>query len=466
VQDHLSMLMKGVGPWNRWREDNPRITPRFASAEIQGINLAHAKLRNADLRRAKIQGVNLTQADLSGAMMQGVDLTGADLSGAHMIRADLTGARLKHAQMSFVEAIDATFRAADLWAVSLYNAHLLRADFREARLETADMQRVGAHEAQFERAKMHRVNLREARLNGARLDNVDLRSAILQYATLDDAHLTHSKLWDVQRAGWSIKGIECAGVFWDKDAATLTRYGPGRFERLHADSATIELRYPDGITQFELHSLPLLLHKLASQHADGNFRLRSIEETADGATVVLVVEEMGGSALQTWQDSALRLQEAQLEARRNKSLVSLYQAQVELLTEKIFPTLLEATKMKRITFNAPVGAYFDGGTHEGITINQSLAEPMSVKRVVSEVMEHWKELSLPRERLTSLEQAARRAQDQLKSPSEDSSVLHEALKTIRNVLEEAAGSMMSTAIYPTITTSWLPFLAKTLDGFR
>ena len=74
-------------------------------ANLQGADLDHSRLRGANLRHAKMEGAslwraNLRDADLSYAGLQRAKLDHADLSGANLHNADLTGASLWGALLS------------------------------------------------------------------------------------------------------------------------------------------------------------------------------------------------------------------------------------------------------------------------------------------------------------------------------------------------------------------------------
>jgi len=46
---HVRILREqGVGAWNRWREQNPDMTPDFRDADLRGLTLVGADLRLAD----------------------------------------------------------------------------------------------------------------------------------------------------------------------------------------------------------------------------------------------------------------------------------------------------------------------------------------------------------------------------------------------------------------------------------
>jgi uncharacterized protein YjbI with pentapeptide repeats len=78
VDEHLSILKKGVTAWNNWRALNPNIRPDLTNA-----NLTNANLKDANLTRANLRSADLTRANLPRAI-----LTDANLKDANLTRAD------------------------------------------------------------------------------------------------------------------------------------------------------------------------------------------------------------------------------------------------------------------------------------------------------------------------------------------------------------------------------------------
>lgn len=61
-EEHLGILNQGVAAWNKWRKENPKITPNLQKTDLQRADLADANLRGANLR-----GTNVTQEQLDQA---------------------------------------------------------------------------------------------------------------------------------------------------------------------------------------------------------------------------------------------------------------------------------------------------------------------------------------------------------------------------------------------------------------
>ena len=91
-KEHLRILNQGVEVWNRWREENPGITPDLEGADLSDADIRRANLSDAGLSHVNLSGANLIKAELFNANLTAADLTRAELSGASLSEADLTDA--------------------------------------------------------------------------------------------------------------------------------------------------------------------------------------------------------------------------------------------------------------------------------------------------------------------------------------------------------------------------------------
>jgi hypothetical protein len=432
--EHLAIL-KDVDTWNEWRKLNPEIAPDLSDADLHEAHLAHA-----NLSETKLEGANLVRATLTEA-----DLTSADLANAWLSHATLTRACLFQAGLN---------------ASHCRGAYFGQADLREAPLRWADLR-----EANFSRAKLCWTYLEMANLQGAYLAGADLSHAVLYEARLTDAILdgailTGAGLWETMRSGWSIKGVICERASWDSVGVKVIEYAPGEFERLYTGAPTIELHYKKGISRFELNTLPLLMHRLAADHPGCVFHLRSVEESAGGVNVVIVVEE--GNAEELHKD-ALRLQELQIRARLSEERELRMERLVEKMATEFFgavPKIVEAAKVNRVSLSGGtinIGK-IGGGSHDVIALN----DLTTVEKVMSEILSRRTELNLPSTALAQLERSIQEIQTELTAKRPARTAIHAPLKTVRNILEGAAGSAIATAVWPTITNSWLPAVTKFL----
>lgn len=169
--------------------------------------------------------------------------------------------------------------------------------------------------ADLRKASFIDADLASANLRGTDLQDVSLQASRLIYANFDSANLTRDCLWETQRAGWSIKGIICKSVYWDKDGKEETFYSPGEFERLFADKTKVKLFYKDGINPLEIATIPALIKHLEDSHPGCSLRLISIHEDSGGVVVELAIEDVGDKS----QDQ-LRQLKAEIEVTAQRAI--------------------------------------------------------------------------------------------------------------------------------------------------
>ena len=98
--EHLALLRQGAAVWNKWREQNPDVTPNLIEAKLSRADLSRADLSGADLSGADLSFGDLIEANLSRTDLSFVDLGGADLSFGDLSEANLSGAYLSGANLS------------------------------------------------------------------------------------------------------------------------------------------------------------------------------------------------------------------------------------------------------------------------------------------------------------------------------------------------------------------------------
>jgi Pentapeptide repeats (8 copies) len=77
IEEHLSILKRGVKYWNKWRAENSHIVPDLSKANLSGANL-----RKANLIRATLITSNFTKAELSDCSIYGISAWNVTLDGA------------------------------------------------------------------------------------------------------------------------------------------------------------------------------------------------------------------------------------------------------------------------------------------------------------------------------------------------------------------------------------------------
>ena len=107
-KEHLRILNQGVEVWNRWREENPGITPDLEGADLSDAGLSHVNLSGANLSEAELFNANLSGANLTRAELSAANLIKAELFNANLTAADLTRAELSGASLSEADLTDAT----------------------------------------------------------------------------------------------------------------------------------------------------------------------------------------------------------------------------------------------------------------------------------------------------------------------------------------------------------------------
>lgn len=362
--------------------------------------------------------VNLTQARLRGRKLVGANLNAGDLSGAI-----LSGANLSR-------------------------ANLAKADLRRANLSFAD-------------------------LTDADLSDADLRSANLQYAYLDRSTAHGIRLWESQRAGWTVREIRCERAFWDTDGKVATSYPPGEFEKLHSDRTFIELLYPGGILPFELNTLPALMHHLAILHPGSNLRLKSIEEIASsdglGRSAKISLSVGGGdqNVLETLRAEAQLVYSAQLALREKEAeRLKIEKDYAEELFRKLIPALIEAAP--RNIFNAPVGNLVQANDNALVKVTISANDLHAMNELLWPILNRLAELELPTRQTEELESEITQTLQELKESRPDPSVLSKGLGLIKSLVAEglkgAANKLGEAAV--TDWQSWLNQLTQLVHHLR
>jgi uncharacterized protein YjbI with pentapeptide repeats len=199
---HLEILMRGVGAWNKWRNEHSNALPDLHFADLTNTNLSNANFSNTDLGLA----------DLSGADLSKVQLSGADLSNAKFVRvnfsgADFRGANLYNAKLSDSNFDRAKFSGANLSYANFSDAYLNKADFGSLNLSHAILYRVKLYEANLDSANLYSADLRRADLTNADLSNANLGGANLEYANLIRADLKGADLNSAKLLGATFDGV-------------------------------------------------------------------------------------------------------------------------------------------------------------------------------------------------------------------------------------------------------------------
>jgi hypothetical protein len=432
--EHLARLREGVDAWNEFRKYAPQVK----------VDLALA-----DLSEMRLVGANLRLVKMNAASLQGAKLKGANLNRVQLIDADLTGADLRNSLM----------RGANLTRATLLRANLTSADLTWAKLNSANLSE----------ASLWRGNLRKADLNLARLCGTDLRASALLDACLDGAIATGVKLWETQRAGWSIRDIDCECAFWDEETSEPTSYAPGEFERLYSDQTYIELFYQGGVSTFELNTLPALLQHIARLHPDTNIRLKSIEETGGGAKISISVGNADSETAERIQADAIQVYQAQL-ALRDSELVRLRIQQEYLedfVSERLVRAMLTAGAPQNV-FNAPVTGVVIAGGESKVDFHQVVNDNSAILALLEKLMSRYADLGLSGANAAKFQSELQIASTELEKKSPDKSILSKSIGLIQKLateaLTKAAGKLGESAA--TDWQTWLHQLGQIISHLK
>ena len=153
---HMDWLKEGVSSWNarqganfadpqldgedvsRWIGGHEREDIRQISAQLRGINLSKANLRNSTLRDTDLSGSHFFTADLTGAKLIGSRFEGSMFVDSQLTRADLMSASLENTKLWLTNLNSAILtgtnaKGAEFWECDLNRTHLYSTDLSGAR---------------------------------------------------------------------------------------------------------------------------------------------------------------------------------------------------------------------------------------------------------------------------------------------------------------------------------------------
>ncbi|MBV1911168.1 MAG: pentapeptide repeat-containing protein [Kangiellaceae bacterium] len=317
----------------------------FVSCDFNQAKLIASILENTAFRKCNLVEVNFLTAlfrktiivntDLTHIDLQSIDLRGIVLDGCDLRKQNLAGKDLSHASL----------KRADL-----RGADLRRAIFNHANLTSTLLAATILDKCQFKHANLTEVNLSALNLAGANLYSANLTGCNLSGTNLSEsnlakANITDTTLFNINSIGWDISDICCEYAYWDQGATNKTIYAAHEFEKMYAESLTIDLKYEFRLTANEIATLPILIEHLQAHHWGVSLRLKSVKDVAGGALVRLVVDEVGHYSVKELENSlkeeARRIQNAQLAMRADKSMQKELHEAVAGIKDKFWPRLLE-----------------------------------------------------------------------------------------------------------------------------
>ena len=199
--EHLAMLRKGAQAWNDYSEKQGFDFPNYPD------------LRNADLQRLDMAGVNLTKARLSGCNLRGADLSHAILRGAELDGAELSSTKFVEADLREAKISDTRLTLADMRSARLESALLINADMwgvklTHSKMHKAQLARASVWEADLRGAQMTHMNLWRASFVKSNMQEVDLSGSDMRLASFSEVDLTGAKIIDCNVYGTSAWNLE------------------------------------------------------------------------------------------------------------------------------------------------------------------------------------------------------------------------------------------------------------------
>ena len=217
-QKKMVALLKGTGYYSRYSLNKRReMWNRFVrvgsvkelkNVDLTGSNLFRFHFQDFVFKNFRFYGLSrwysiLKEADLRRAHLEGAILNGADLRGAYLEGANLEGAKLQMADL----------RGAYLEGANLEGATLQMADLRGAYLEGANLQGAYPRGANLEGANLQGADLRGAYLSGTSLSLMQFSVAHpTNVRNLDKAFLKNADFRGVKYCPLSIEELREKGA--------------------------------------------------------------------------------------------------------------------------------------------------------------------------------------------------------------------------------------------------------------
>ena len=112
---------------------------RLVSANLADSSLVHATLIEANLRASDLAGANLENADLSRACLVRANLSNASMAGATLSQANLSNTIMRNASLSGAIGVGACFFGAVMHGAKIVDGKFAYVDFSQAELRDATL---------------------------------------------------------------------------------------------------------------------------------------------------------------------------------------------------------------------------------------------------------------------------------------------------------------------------------------
>lgn len=132
--EHLEILKRGAGVWNKWREKNPNLTPDLRNSELHGADFSGVVLRGIDLSKSLLNGINIFLMDLCEADLHKSHLSGANLRNVQLRRSNLIEVDLSLSNIFLSDISNSDLSMANLIGTIFREVHLDLAIFTQAKI--------------------------------------------------------------------------------------------------------------------------------------------------------------------------------------------------------------------------------------------------------------------------------------------------------------------------------------------
>lgn len=257
----------------------------FDNADMKGTSWFGVDLRTAASfanlildRASGFGGANLAGVDLTDASLREIDFNFTNLSNAKLLHADLTGANLVQSKLIGTQLTNrAILQKADLSVSTLTNAQLTDADLTHACLDvaTANANFTGAH---LDSSSLAGTDFRGATLNGATFAGADIGNAFytldqLRVANLYQAVFDKQTFLSTNLSGLNFSGASFKGAVFQN----ITCGGPTNFTGADLTGATFKQNPPNNLSGCNFNGAILQKATLGVQLGSSTFQCVQIQ---------------------------------------------------------------------------------------------------------------------------------------------------------------------------------------------
>ncbi len=203
-EDYYAILLRGAEDWNRWRFQNPNISPELYKCDLSNRDLTRMTLNNVGF-----VSVNLTSSDFSNSNLDDSLFHECDISNSKFIRSSCKRIKFFNSTINFSDLSYSDFELSEFIScnskksifknVSFHKADLSGCDFSESDFTDsifilANLRGTNLIKSRFSKCRFHQAQLNGAGLTCCSFNKSELSNTNLSLANLQEAHLTECNL--------------------------------------------------------------------------------------------------------------------------------------------------------------------------------------------------------------------------------------------------------------------------------